>query len=237
MSVCNLFDSNAYHSGWRDGIQIIQVADQINVSWPYREILSFWLKERTGVTRSDHFDAHNIGEFVGSVGSGIESIYRVLLGYAERPEWQDRIIALVALEKGWHNSSETAMILRRFAVSDEMAKVRITAVHILIEGYRELDLPYQIAVHDTESEVRRSVLSLLLRGVLDSPRTLSLVKDRIVNDPSHNARADAVIALARHWPHDEDALRLLQERERSDSYDWVRSVASEILRKLPSTAK
>ncbi len=93
------------------------------------------------------------------------------------------------------------------------------------------------AAKDDTSNVRQAAVLELARGWKDDPDTLTILKDRAVNDATPEAewedwrsgvRDVALQAITRGWPDDPDTLVLLRERAKNDPTRWLREKAKEL---------
>jgi HEAT repeat protein len=72
---------------------------------------------------------------------------------------------------------------------------------------------------------RAGALLALAGGWHDDPRTLTILRDRAVNDPDHDVRSAALIALSENCAGDPETAPLLRQRAAADRHWAVRSAA------------
>ena len=97
------------------------------------------------------------------------------------------------------------------------------------------------ATKDDFQNVRQAAVQELARGWKDDKDTLTILKDRAVNDATPEAeweswrsgvRDVALQAIARGWPDDPETLALLRKREKNDPTPWLREKAKQMADKL-----
>ncbi|HKM54434.1 MAG TPA: NACHT domain-containing protein, partial [Isosphaeraceae bacterium] len=140
-----------------------------------------------------------------------------------------------ALEKLLDDYENEASRSRRVTYSIEVEAAASKAVGFLARPGLLGD-PYLwlvTAIHsDRRPRVRRHALSALARGWRDDPRTLELVRDRILNDPDASVRLQAVMTLAVGWRDDPGTLELVRDRILNDPDVLVCGVAVNVLAQL-----
>lgn len=173
----------------------------IGSNWPNRHILIGWLKAIKPSTTA-WLDDERFGSFIGSIGKGMDGIYRTIMDYAMHADEKYRVLAPFALAIGWHDTRQTLPLLRDRAVNDENHLVVSAAVQAIAKHFRS------------------------------DPQTLPLIHDRVVNDKSGFVRFKAVEAIATHFRDDPQTLPLLQKCAKNDPYGWVRSRAKQLAHEL-----
>jgi Domain of unknown function (DUF4062)/HEAT repeats/NACHT domain len=199
---------------------IISHIEIIGSTWPHRETLTEWLREREEPFRYTISHADAFGRFVGSVGKGLNDIHEIILGYANHDNDLYRVLSPFTLATGWHDDQQTLAILCESAVKDEAWYVRQKAVQALGRYFpyetQVLPLLRDRAVNDATSDVRS--MAILRLGILfrDDPRTLSLLHHCAVNDLSPFGRVAALDVLVEHFRDDKQTLPLLHNRAVND---------------------
>ena len=186
--------------------EVLQAVKLIGSNWPGREILTDWI-EKKSLSKSDSSDSQTFGEFIGSIGSGLDEAYQILLASYLTSDESISNIAMNAVVAGWIDKPQTLGLLRKHAIEDQ------------------------------NEDTRRTALNALAKHFHDDPQTLPLVRDRAINDDNSIVRFYAFHTLIKHFHDDSETLSLLRERADVDPDEWVRSNAKQLANLLSESVK
>jgi hypothetical protein len=245
LAMCSLLGHEMKKGEWFGFIinSVVPSTEMIGSHWPHRELLVEWLNEYQPSVLARSY-AEPFGQFVGSVGKGLQELYDALLDYATHSDDNYRVFAPLALAKGWHDS-QTLTLLRELAVKDDAAYVRQKAVEALARYFQDdpqtLLLLRDRAVMDSTIRVRIEAIWRLGDYFRDDADTLPLLHDCAVNDPHDFVRSAAIEMLVKHFKDDNQTLLILHDRAvndespsvgRRDDTDFRFSVRSNVLELL-----
>lgn len=127
--------------------ELIPAAEEIGRDWPSRTFFAPWLRQRR---ISDYLmmDYKYVGEFIGSIGQGLDDVHEVLLSYLNNSLGREAfvVVALYALAKGWHDDPGTFALIRREIVSNQIERwypheasplLAQKAVNVMVEYYAD----------------------------------------------------------------------------------------------------
>ena len=233
-AVCHLFEE-ALDYWIRPQILDTQIAPAVEIigpNWPHREDLAEWLKRYTASDEHMMYAA-SLGVFIGSVGSGLNSVHQIVLNYSTSSSANYRVLATQMLSQGWKRDPRTLPLLLDRAANDSQGNVRRSAVSALAEHFPHDPqvLPFLLdrAANDSYEHARSSVVSALAEHFRDDPQVLPLLLDRIANDSQVYVRDRSLSALAEHFRDDPRTLPLLLDRAANDSQGYVRRSAMSAL--------
>jgi hypothetical protein len=232
-AICALFDRNA-GGGWQlsDFLkkQILPPAKIIGPSWPHRAMIADWLKDyRSPEGNYSIPNAELLGEFVGSIGTGLHEVHRVILNYASHKNASYRYLAPPTLAKGWRDDLQTLPLLQERAVNDNHLWVRYVAVSALVEHFRDdpqiLPLLCDRVINDENFDVRRFALSALVEHFRNGYQIFPLLYNWAINAEKIDIRRAAIAALAEYFQDNPQTLALLRDCLAKDSNEGIRTAA------------
>ena len=212
---------------------IVASIEMIGPNWPHRILLAEWLKQLKFNPDFLWLYIESFGNFVGSVGHGLDEVRQVILNYAVYNDPDYRMMALFALAKGWRTDPQVFSLMLDHAANDESEDVRRTVVDALSEHFHDEAQAYSMlldrAVNDESNVVRSAAAYALSEHFRDEKQVFPLLLACAVNDKSEDVRSSAVEALSEDFHDEAQVLPLLLDRAVNDESEDVRRTVVDAL--------
>jgi hypothetical protein len=212
---------------------ILRPARSIGRNWPHREALSelLFMPERFGDGKYAWYYADNFASFVVAIGGDLDSIHKVVKGYASSDNDNRRVLGLATLAEGWAQASDTVGLLLK-GCGDANADIRWVAIRALSEFFTEsqaFPILMQHAVNDPDMAVRRASLSNLRVRFGYRPEISTMARDRAVKETEKGPRREAMGILASFSRKDDEALAVLRTIATNDPEEEWREYAKSLI--------
>ncbi|VVB97418.1 Uncharacterised protein [uncultured archaeon] len=234
-----------YIAPFKSEPNLILSAASVGKRWPGREKLKDWIPkfakrfEKFSDRRWSHSffifrGSEYLGKFIGSIGSGDESIRESIEMLLKRNNPSLRYLALRTLESGWHDDPDTLKLFQEHALNDSYESVRYGAITMLSRGWwrgdiETLEILKVCALRDKDFSVRKSAIQVISAAGSDYSQVLPFLGNLARSATEFKVRQIAVQQIGKMGGNNVDALELLKDRAVNDTYSGVRELAVSLL--------
>jgi hypothetical protein len=202
---------------WDRWMKLVSAAKAIGVNWPNRARLAQLLRNFTAYEWGGTY-ATFFGDFVGSIGAGMEDVRRELVTYARSKDENLRSLWPDALASGWKTDPSTPILLKQQVSEDPVEACRRSALGAYFKHYGDnpesFSLARKLLESDNSGMVRSDAINYLWihgSGVPNSVYEAHLADDHPL------VRATAFNGL-----RDEMTLPMFRELLAKESVNWLR---------------